>query len=324
MKRCVNLVATVGAGLLALAGPVGADGHARVVVAFDIDAGEVAEGVAVNGDGDVYTGLSALGRMLVVPGGDGDAEELLVLDGLAEGDFGFTGHATNVYGWLYAAVVSANPELNGVLSIDPDTGSWEHVPGTEAMAMANGIGVDFDRGLFVSDTVTGAVWRVGSSWDSVGEYEVGQWVASPLLEGTGDLPFPFPVGANGVAVRDDTVYVANTEQSIIVAIPILDDGSAGEPYVHLELPGVAADGIAFDAAGNLYVADPSAHTLWEVTPDGAITAVADVDDGLSGPSSVALWEDSESGELVAYVSNQAIGPPDTIKHGPSIIAVNLG
>ena len=93
--------------------------------------------------------------------------------------------------------------------------------------------------------------------------------------------------------------------------------------MHLDLPGIAVDGIAFDEAGDLYVADPPVHTLWRVAPDGSMTAVADVEDGLSGPSSVALWEDPESGELVAYVSNQAIGPPDTIRHGPSIIAVTL-
>ena len=106
-----------------------------------------------------------------------------------------------------------------------------------------------------------------------------------------------------------------------MGIPITDEGAAGEPFVHAELPGVAPDGIAFDRAGNLYVADPPAHTLWKVTPDGEIVAVADVDDGLSGPSSVALHEGDDG--LVAYVSNQAIGEPETIKHGPSIIAVSL-
>jgi hypothetical protein len=64
------------------------------------------------------------------------------------------------------------------------------------------------------------------------------------------------------------------------------------------------------------------RTLWKVAPDGAIEAVADVDDGLAGPSSVALWTD-DAGTLVADVSNQAIGDPQTIKHGPSIIAISL-
>ena len=49
--------------------------------------------------------------------------------------------------------------------------------------------------------------------------------------------------------------------------------------------------------------------------------MADVDDGLSGPSSVTLLEGPF--RSVAYVSNQAIGDPPTIKHGPSIVAVDL-
>ena len=51
------------------------------------------------------------------------------------------------------------------------------------------------------------------------------------LQGTGELPFPFPVGANGIAVHDRVVYVGVTEQGHIVGIPIEADGSAGEPFV---------------------------------------------------------------------------------------------
>jgi sugar lactone lactonase YvrE len=333
MDRFMHAIAVACVAILASAGVVGADDHARVVIPFDPEQGEVAEGVAVDAAGNVFTGISGQARYLRLLEGNDEAESFRVIPGLEDGDFGLTGLAFNgapstyMYG-LYSAVVSANPELNGVLYVDPmgrndPDSAWWHIDGTEAMSMPNAIAFDGSgEHMYVTDSAAGAVWHL-QRYGFVGYAEPELWISHPLLEGTGDLPFPFPVGANGIAVRDRTVYVANTERSTVVAIPILSGGAAGEPFVYAELPGVAADGIAFDADGNLYVADPSAHTLWEYAPDGTLTVVADVDDGLSGPSSVALWEDSESGELVAYVSNQAIGPPDTIKHGPSILAVNL-
>ena len=66
---------------------------------------------------------------------------------------------------------------------------------------------------------------------------------------------------------------------------------------------------------------PAQPHPWKVDSEGEISSVADVDDGLSGPSSVALWDGGDG--LVAYVSNQAIGDPETIEHGPSIIAIEL-
>jgi len=331
MKRLVDSVAVVGASVVALSGAVAAAGDARVVIPFDLEGGEVAEGVAVDLEGNVFTGISSQGRFLKLMEGAEEAESFLELPGLQEGDFGLTGMALNggrgeYMHALYGAVVSSNPALNGVLMVDPfersDPGNeWWHIEGTEQMAMANAIAFDesVDH-MYVSDSITGAIWRL-KLYGFVGYAEPEVWVADPLLEGTGALPFPFPIGANGVAVRDGVVYAGVTEQGTVVGVPILPGGAAGEPFVYAELPGVAVDGIAFDADGNLYVADPPAHTLWKMRPDGELSAVADVDDGLSGPSSVALW-DGPNG-LVAYVSNQAIGDPPTIKHGPSIIEVPL-
>lgn len=330
MKRWIRSVATLVGGLVALSGPVAAADDAHVVIPFDLALGEVAEGVAVDLEGNLFTGISGEGRFLMLSPGAEEAESFFVLPGLLEGDFGLTGMALNgdrdqyMHG-LYSAVVSSNQALNGVHWLDPFGRSpgneWWHIEGTERMAMANAIAFDGSADhMYVSDSAMGAIWRL-PRFGFVGYAEPEVWIAHSLLEGTGELPFPFPVGANGIAVRDDVVYAGVTEQGTVVGVPILPDGAAGEPFIYAELPGVAVDGIAFDADGNLYVADPPAHTLWKMTPDGAVTVVADVADGLSGPSSVALWDGPDG--LVAYVSNQAIGEPGTIKHPPSIVAVPL-
>ena len=304
------------AAVLGLASVAAADGHVRVVVAFDLDKGEIAEGVAVDSTGDLYTGISAQGRMLKVPGGIGEPETFAVLEGLQEGDFGFVGHAVDASGDVYTAAMSMNPEVNGVWRFDAATGEGEHIAGTEGMAMPNAIDFGEDGTMYVSDTIMGAVWHAPAGAPAQ------PWVVDPLLLGTNETPLPFPIGANGVDVVDGTVYVGVTEQSSVVAIPINEDGSAGEPSVFLELEGVFVDGIVFDTNGDLYVADPPAHTLWKVTPDGSIDVVADVDDGLDGTSSVALWTDPD-GQKTAYVSNQSVGIGTPLQHGPSVIALNL-
>ena len=123
------------------------------------------------------------------------------------------------------------------------SGATEHIAGTEAIGMANGIGSD-GSDFYVSDSVAGAIWRVTIPFGGTRSRRWSRGSRDPLLAGTGAMPLPFPVGANGVALTDQVVYVGVTEQSQVVGIPISSDGSAGEPFVYLELPGVAIDGIA--------------------------------------------------------------------------------
>lgn len=315
-KSVGSALAVACAAALGVASIATADGHVRVVVAFDLENGEIAEGVAVNSMGDLYTGISAQGRMLMVPGGMGEPQEFALLEGLQEGDFGIGGHAVDASDDVYTTAISANPEVNGVWRFDAATGDGTHVDGTEGMIMPNAIDFDDDGTMYVSDTMMGAVWSapVGAP--------AQPWVVDPLLMGTNASPLPFPIGANGVDVVDGTVYVAVSEKASVVAIPINEDGTPGEPSVFLELGDVMPDGIAFDTNGDLYVADPPAHTLWKVSPDGSIEVVADVDDGLDGTSSVALWTDAD-GQKTAYVSNQSVGIGTPFEHGPSILAIGL-
>ena len=236
---------------------------------------------------------------------------------------GVTAHAD---GSVYAGVFSANPDAHGVWRFDVGTGEAARVPGTEQIGLPNAIAFDPHGTAYVTDTVAGAVWRVPPG----GTAE--QWLQHPLLEGDGSVGFPFPVGANGIDVDEagGTVYVAVLEKGTVVAIPIGEDGAAGEPAVHAEFADaqgpVLVDGLILDAAGTLYVAQPAANTVARVTPDGAIGPVATQADGLDGPASVAVATDADgAGRL--YVSNFSVAlaplvPPGGA--GPGIVAIPLG
>ena len=329
MKRLTHAAVIACAGTLALSSAMAAGG-ARTVLELDPTAGEFAEGVAAARHGEVYAGLSGLGRMIEVAT-DGSVTDLLQLE-LAEGDFGLTGLSIDPsYGGLFVAVNSADPALHGVWSVsrgvdeESVAGERQRVPGTEAMAMPNAIAfgnddIDDDV-MYVTDSAAGQVWR--SEWEGfVGWRQAEPWLTDPLLEGTGALPFPFPVGANGIAVEDRVVYVGVTEKGHIVGIPILADGSAGEPFVHLELPGVSIDGIGITDDGDFVVADPPANTIWLIGDDGVPVVLADADDGISGPTSV--YVDATLDAQPVYVANMAqavIG--DLAPHGPSVVAIDM-
>ena len=135
------------------------------------------------------------------------------------------------------------------------------------------------KGTFTSSTVRGAVWRVPALG---GAAEV--WFESPLLVGTGAFQFGFPLGANGIAYRQNAIVVGNTEAARLVRIEIEPDGSAGPAGVLAESPLLlGVDGIAFDVHGDVWAAVIAQSTIVRVSPDGTITTVATAAAGSTGP-----------------------------------------
>jgi sugar lactone lactonase YvrE len=266
-----------------------------------------------------------LGQLVRI-GSDGEYEVVGTVEGLQEDDVGMLGLAAHPDGSIYATVVSTNPDANGVWRIDVDTGAVERVSGTEQIGLPNGLAFTADGSMYVTDSIAGAVWRVPPVGTAT------QWVQHALLEGDESIGFGIPIGANGIALDEGsgTVYVAVMEQGALVAIPIEDDGSAGEPAVYTEFTNaqgpVLVDGIVLDAVDNLYVAQPAVNTVVRVTPAGAIETVATQADGLDGPASVAVAPDADGTERL-YVSNFSVAlaplvPPGGA--GPGIVMIPLG
>ncbi|WP_318568001.1 hypothetical protein [Salinigranum marinum] len=137
--------------------------------------------------------------------------------------------------------------------------------------------------------------------------EVTTWLDDDRLDTEG-------FGANGLTVgADGSVFVAVTqapdETGRLVEVPTNGDGTAGEPttfYEGGELFG--ADGIT--ARGDdVYVAVNRQNRVVTVSPDGAVEAVADADDGLVFPSDV-LFGTTEPYEETLFVCNFANQSPE--------------
>jgi sugar lactone lactonase YvrE len=121
--------------------------------------------------------------------------------------------------------------------------------------------------------------------------------------------------ANGVTLdaAERFVYVAETTGLRIVRFPIRADGSLGAREQYGPDLGTPPDGIAFDEAGNLWVALPMPNGIGVIAPDGGWDVV------LEDPT----------GDVMCFPTNVCFGGPDRrTAHvgnlvGPSILTFRV-
>jgi gluconolactonase len=110
---------------------------------------------------------------------------------------------------------------------------------------------------------------------------------------------------NGLAMTDDgrTLYVNDSFQRVVYAIPIGEDGSAGSPLLFASLASdagrVLPDGMKLDSLGNLYVAANNPDGVWVFGPDRSLLGMIGLPSERNthgttegGPSNLA-WGDED-------------------------------
>ena len=184
------------------------------------------------------------------------------------------------------------------------------------MGFPNGLAF-LDNTLFVADS-EGIVYRIGASGAATA------WSSDPLLapmqSACGGV-VPLSIGANGIIVDANNVYVTKTNFGRLVQIPILSGGSAGAAAVIAESCGAlaGADGVVKDADGSFLVAVNAQNRIARVTPAGAVSVV--VEGGLlATPASIYL-DDSGGGRRLLVTNSTFFAPPDAGVAG--VIAVPL-
>ena len=101
------------------------------------------------------------------------------------------------------------------------------------------------------------------------------------------LSFP-----NGLSLSADerTLYVVQSTQDNVLAVPILNPGTIGNPRVYSSGLNNVPDGAVLDADGNLYVTCYASHNVYRVAPDGTVSLFAWDPQGtmLSSPTNAAF------------------------------------
>jgi gluconolactonase len=89
---------------------------------------------------------------------------------------------------------------------------------------------------------------------------------------------PGVIWTNGCAYSPDgtTFYGCDYQRGLVLAADRRDDGSYGPPRVVVETPGGAADGMAVDEDGGLWVALAARGTVGRFRPDGTLDSELDV------------------------------------------------
>lgn len=312
MRKAV-IVFVLAAFLLAVAVPLaGAATTGRVIATFDPNKGELPEGLTISKTGTIYVSFPFTGELRTVSL-DGTSQHFATLP--TGGGFGPLGLAVDAPGNVYAGVRTTDPATQGVYRVTP-SGVATRLPGSGAIAFANGLAFDQRGNLYVTDTILGAVWRIPRN----GSAEL--WIQDDALEGDGSAQFGFPLGANGIAVRHNQVFVTVTEKASVVTIPIRPDGSPGALTVLAQSPALfGSDGIALDVHGNILVPVIAQSTIVRIPPDGSsIDTIATQDDGLNWASSIAFGTGSGARKTL-YAANFGIGSSSPT---PGVLAFDVG
>jgi sugar lactone lactonase YvrE len=339
MKRSMILLAVAAliAATQAIAAPAAAKGGFPSWTPFDRTLGENPEGVAVDKTGNVYVSINPLGQVWKFAP---DGSKSLLVDLPGSGAAGLAVDATgNVY-------VARGLMYLGVWKVDRH-GDATLVPGTNQIVLANALAFDHNGNLYVSETFSlddpspydcdltgggvspevgygdGGIWVVPRG----GTAEL--WLRDPMLSGMCGFPIPYPVGANGIAYRDGTIYVSNTEAAQVLRIPVERDGSAGLPSVFAQVTGIdpnfgppGLDGIALDVHGNVYVPVINQSRIVKISADGGTQeTIATVGDGLDFPTSFAFGTGNGERQNL-FVANSSIGPEGLA--GAGLLKVGVG
>ncbi|HSO36688.1 MAG TPA: hypothetical protein VLT33_29385, partial [Labilithrix sp.] len=275
-----------------------------VGVSFDAARFELAEGLALR-DGNAYVSLAPLGRIVKVTPSGTVSDYASVPPGFNDG---YTlGLAFDAQGALFAAQTRNSPTaavVPGIYKIPSTTdGGLVGAPfATDpGMTFPNGIAVDAQSNLLVTDSASGIVFRVTPAGAVTHWKEGAELSGSPACPG----PLPFPIGANGIARTADAVFVTNTAKGSIVRIAVAPDGSAGAlTTVVADCKYLGLDGLAVDADGSLIVAQNGAPgRLLRVTNAGAVSVLHD-GAPLDGPGSVVI-ANAWKGRRTALVTSTA-------------------
>ena len=209
------------------------------------------EGLAVHSDGSIWCG-GERGQIYRIEPDGSSMEQIASSDGFSQG------MAFDAEDNLYVCdLVHA-----GVMKLDTKSGSLEKfADGAEGRGIniANYPVFDAEGRLYVSD--------------SHAFKEPGPGIFRFHADGSGELWYEEPIDfANGLAFSPDWrhLYVAETFGNAVFRVPVEDDGSPGTREEVASLPGVLPDGLAFDTAGNLYVACYEPSQVLRISPEAEV------------------------------------------------------
>ena len=158
--------------------------------------------------------------------------------------------------------------------------------------------------LLVVDSLRSVVLAVdtGAGTSSV-------WLDHPLLTPMRpDSPVP---GINGIKVHDGWVVITNTQRGLLLRVPV----ESPQPRCDLEVvaEGLSGDDLAVMPDGRIMVATHTYHSVLCLYPDGRREDIAGYDQGVAGPTAVAVGPESTPTVYVSTTGGLLSPPRDDVE-----------
>jgi sugar lactone lactonase YvrE len=270
------------------------------------------EGVAVGKTGSIYTSEQCTGDVYRIRP-NGRTTVIATIPYGVQNDPGCNlagglGLAISEDGDIWLAVISWIPESHGVWRIRRDGSAELAVPmSPDDAPVPNALAFDHDGNLYVTESFLGAVWKVSPGGAAT------LWLQSDLLV----PPEGGVFGANGIAYKHGALYVANTDKGILVKVPLMQDGSAGDPVV-IATGLNGPDGVTLDASGNLYAVTAYGAQLVRIRHQGGPEVVLEM-----APAGVAFPTSVDFGKSVREMNTAYIANAIPLAGQPNLVKVNL-
>lgn len=276
---------------------------ARTVATFP--AGTFLESILPGDDGALLVTVLGSGRIVKVsPDGETATFATLPLGGTPEQPGSIMCLARSRSGALYATAHSPDPARHGVWVIGRD-GRSRPLAALPPDSIPNGIAIGDNGQIYVADSRLGTLWRIDPA---SGDAE--RWFSDPLVAARpyiGQYP-----GANGLQHAAGTLFAANSDRGLVVAIPITDAGAPGPARVVADA--LAADDFAIDRDGTLYLTTHPFNTVVRLRPDGSRTIVAAPSEGAVGPTAAAILTGPDGRRQLYVVTDGGLYSP--LANGP--------
>ena len=291
-------------------------GTVETVALFNAAALETPERIAILPDGTKYISLARIGEIRkIAPDGTQSIHARLPIDKPHSPCFGFIatmgGLEQDHDGNLYVSVASCTLADRGVWKVALD-GTMTLLANLPGSALPNGIALHRGQ-LYVADAF-GPIWRVPAAG---GIAKV--WADDARLKPTPNAPFP---GPHSLRIFQSEIYVSNSDQGTILAIPIKLNGMPGRIRVHATLPdNLGCDDFAFDVRANLYCTTDPFDKLLRIFPDGSFEILLTAANGLDYPTAAAFGRHGQD-RFNLYITNAAF-PFFSATQRPSLMRLHL-
>lgn len=214
-----------------------------IIATFDRGLGQLPENITAAPGGVAVTFARSGQIATITPGGEVRVVATFpsfTADGTRLGYRIMTGIISTADG--FEVLVSTGSSETTGLWRSNEGGGMDLIAALPAAGLPNGLATDPATGIrYAADSTAGVVFRI----DAAGSAEV--WSDADALTPSGRL------GANGIKVHADAVYVSNFDRGTIVRIGIRPDGSADAATIVADgLAGI--DDFAFTAQGDDIVA----------------------------------------------------------------------